>query len=77
MIKKADVLDNDLYIRYKVKKNDSILRISFLSGISEKQIRKLNNLSNSSLVEGQVLTLPKFVKETAKKQGILNFFKKS
>lgn len=33
-----DILDNEMYIRYKVKKNDSVLRISFLSGITEKQI---------------------------------------
>lgn len=49
---KKDVLDSQMYIRYNVKKNDSLMRISFLSGISEKQIKKQNNLSSSSLVEG-------------------------
>ena len=66
-------------MQYSVQKNDSIMRISFLSGMSEKQIKKLNNLTSSSLVEGQVLTLPKFVKQKKKKSviGYLNPFKKN
>lgn len=29
-------IDAETYIQYKVKKNDSMTRISFLSGLSEK-----------------------------------------
>ena len=46
-----------------------MMRISFISGLSEKQICKLNNLTSSNLVEGQVLTLPKFAKDKKKKSS--------
>ena len=43
---------NDCLMEYTVKKSDSMLKISFLSGMSEKQIQQLNNLTSSTLVPG-------------------------
>jgi hypothetical protein len=31
-----DAIDEEMFIHYRVQKNDSLLRISFLSGMSEK-----------------------------------------
>ena len=44
---------------YVVKKNDSLMKLSYLCGHSEKMILKINNLPSNVLVPGMVLIIPK------------------
>lgn len=47
------------YIYYKVQKGDSLLRISFLTGISQKLLKESNSLANDQLVQGMMIKIPK------------------
>jgi len=46
------------FIKYKVKRGDSILKIAKRFGIDYKKIIKINNLHSSILRIGQILKIP-------------------
>lgn len=57
------------FIKYKVKKDDTLYSISLIHNINYKKIIAINNLNDSNLIyPGQTLLIPKNNKITKKKQ---------
>ncbi len=57
IVKKTDKKSNNL-ITHKVKKGDTLYRISKKYGISVREVKKINNLSGSFVKVGQRLKVP-------------------
>jgi len=58
------------YIFYKVKKGDTLYRISKNYNISLSELKKLNNLSHNIIYEGQILKIPTQLNTTQKNTKI-------
>ena len=68
-IKKNVTNENNDFIKYSVKDNDTIFSISLTYNINYKKIIAINNLNNSHLIyPGQILLIPKNNKIIKKKQ---------
>ena len=68
-IKKKVTNENNDFIKYSVKDNDTIFSISLRYNINYKKIIAINNLNDSHLIyPGQVLLVPKNNKKIKKKQ---------
>jgi LysM repeat protein len=44
---------------YKVKKGDSLLKLSFITGIGVKSLSNLNKIANNTIVEDMVMKFPR------------------
>ena len=59
-IKKKVTKENNDFIKYSVKNNDTIFSISLTYNINYKKIIAINNLNDSHLIyPGQILLIPK------------------
>ena len=68
-IKKKVTNENNDFIKYSVKDNDTIFSISLTYNINYKKIIAINNLNDSHLIyPGQILLIPKNNKIIKKKQ---------
>ena len=64
------------YIDYTVQKGDSLTKISYLSGVSIKQIQLHNNLISDIVVQGQILHLPEVLQMKKSKNPLKRLFGK-
>ena len=49
----------DEYLLYRIKSGDSLLKLSFLTGLNKKLILEHNDLCCDQICEGMILKLPK------------------
>lgn len=46
-------------ITYKVQRGDSLLSLSFITGISVRNLTEVNKIVNNMIAEGMVIKLPR------------------
>ncbi len=55
--KSAETVPTGKYVRYKIRKNDTVSEIAESYGVSSSQVRRWNNLKNNKIVVGKILKI--------------------